>query len=119
VALQFEDGRIFCGRYAENAAFNPSLPPMQMACAHAVLGGEDLATVRRAVLLESKDGQISQRDSAQSTLKALGSVELEYKAVLTPASANGKELRLPFLLSAPHPFLCASGAVHQMPSCPM
>ena len=40
-----------------------------------------LATVRRAVLLESKDGQISQRDSAQSTLKALGSVELEYKAV--------------------------------------
>jgi cytidine deaminase len=79
VALQFEDGRIFCGRYAENAAFNPSLPPMQMACAHAVLGGEDLATVRRAVLLESKDGQISQRDSAQSTLKALGSVELSTK----------------------------------------
>ncbi len=81
VALQFADGRIFCGRYAENAAFNPSLPPMQMACAHAVLGGEDLATIRRAVLLESKDGQISQQDSARATLKALGSVELEYQAV--------------------------------------
>lgn len=81
VALQFADGRLFCGRYAENAAFNPSLPPMQMACAHAVLNGEDLATLRRAVLLESKNGQISQRDSAQSTLKALGSVELEYQAV--------------------------------------
>ncbi|HEH9428186.1 TPA: cytidine deaminase [Aeromonas sobria] len=81
VALQFADGRMFTGRYAENAAFNPSLPPMQMACAHAVLGGEDLATIKRAVLLESKNGQISQRDSAQSTLKALGSVELEYQAV--------------------------------------
>ncbi|EKP0277604.1 cytidine deaminase [Aeromonas bestiarum] len=81
VALQFADGRLFCGRYAENAAFNPSLPPMQMACAHAVLNGEALATIRRAVLLESKNGQISQRDSAQSTLKALGSVELEYQAV--------------------------------------
>ncbi|HEH9405159.1 TPA: cytidine deaminase [Aeromonas bestiarum] len=81
VALQFADGRLFCGRYAENAAFNPSLPPMQMACAHAVLNGEDLATIHRAVLLESKNGQISQRDSAQSTLKALGSVELEYQAV--------------------------------------
>ncbi|MGL6006559.1 cytidine deaminase, partial [Aeromonas sobria] len=81
VALQFADGRMFTGRYAENAAFNPSLPPMQMACAHAVLGGEDLATINRAVLLESKNGQISQRDSAQSTLKALGSVELEYQAV--------------------------------------
>jgi cytidine deaminase len=81
VALLFADGRLFCGRYAENAAFNPSLPPMQMACAHAVLCGEDLADIRRAVLLESKNGQISQRDSAQSTLKALGSVELEYQAV--------------------------------------
>jgi cytidine deaminase len=81
VALQFADGRMFTGRYAENAAFNPSLPPMQMACAHAILGGEDLATITRAVLLESKNGQISQRDSAQSTLKALGSVELEYQAV--------------------------------------
>jgi len=37
--------------------------------------------VRRAVLLENKSGQISQRDSAQSTLKALGRVELEYQAV--------------------------------------
>ena len=81
VALQFADGRMFTGRYAENAAFNPSLPPLQMACAHAVLGGEDLATIKRAVLLENKNGQISQRDSAQSTLKALGSVELEYQAV--------------------------------------
>lgn len=81
VALQFEDGRIFCGRYAENAAFNPSLPPMQMACAHAVLNGEDLGTVRRAVLLENGNSPISQRDAAQSTLKALGTVELEYQAV--------------------------------------
>ncbi|MCV5533519.1 cytidine deaminase, partial [Escherichia coli] len=55
VALQFADGRIFSGRYAESAAFNPGLPPMQMACAHAVLNGEDLATVRRAVLLENKN----------------------------------------------------------------
>ncbi|WP_349921986.1 cytidine deaminase [Aeromonas veronii] len=81
VALQFADGRIFCGRYAENAAFNPSLPPMQMACAHAVLNGEDLGQVRRAVLLENGNSPISQRDAAQSTLKALGHVELEYRAV--------------------------------------
>ncbi|PJG57886.1 cytidine deaminase [Aeromonas cavernicola] len=81
VALQFANGHIVCGRYAENAAFNPSLPPMQMACAHGVLRGEDLASLRRAVLLESRNGSISQRDAAQSTLKALGSVVLEYRAV--------------------------------------
>lgn len=81
VALQFADGCIVTGRYAENAAFNPSLPPMQMACAHAVLRGADLTTLCRAVLLESKQGLISQRDAAQSALKALGSVELEYQAI--------------------------------------
>ncbi|MNH33769.1 cytidine deaminase [compost metagenome] len=54
---------------------------MQMACAHAVLNGEDLGTVRRAVLLENGNSPISQRDAAQSTLKALGTVELEYQAV--------------------------------------
>lgn len=81
VALEFNDGRIFCGRYAENAAFNPSLPPMQMACAHAVLNGADLSEVRRAVLVENSKGQISQQDAARSVLKALGKVELEYQAV--------------------------------------
>ncbi|MGK4472807.1 cytidine deaminase [Aeromonas molluscorum] len=81
VALEFNDGRIFCGRYAENAAFNPSLPPMQMACAHAVLNGADLGEVRRAVLIENSKGQISQQDAARSVLKALGKVELEYQAV--------------------------------------
>ncbi|MGL5037664.1 MAG: cytidine deaminase [Aeromonas sp.] len=81
VALQFANGQIYTGRYAENAAFNPSLPPMQMACAHALLNGEDLASLRRAVLLESKQGQISQQDATLSVLKALGSIKLEYQSV--------------------------------------
>ncbi|MGL5294363.1 MAG: cytidine deaminase, partial [Aeromonas sp.] len=80
-ALQFANGQIYTGRYAENAAFNPSLPPMQMACAHALLNGEDLASLRRAVLLESKQGQISQQDATLSVLKALGSIKLEYQSV--------------------------------------
>ncbi len=29
VALECKDGRIFSGSYAENAAFNPTLPPLQ------------------------------------------------------------------------------------------
>ena len=31
VALECKDGRIFSGSYAENAAFNPTLPPLQGA----------------------------------------------------------------------------------------
>lgn len=29
VALELKDGTIFSGSYAENAAFNPTLPPLQ------------------------------------------------------------------------------------------
>jgi cytidine deaminase len=29
VALELKDGTIFAGSYAENAAFNPTLPPLQ------------------------------------------------------------------------------------------
>jgi cytidine deaminase len=29
VALEPKDGTIFSGSYAENAAFNPTLPPLQ------------------------------------------------------------------------------------------
>ena len=36
VALQTQDGTLFCGRYAENAAFNPSLPPLQSALITAI-----------------------------------------------------------------------------------
>ena len=28
IALMTQDGETYCGRYAENAAFNPTMPPM-------------------------------------------------------------------------------------------
>ena len=81
VALEFNDGRQICGRYAENAAFNPSLPPMQMAYSFAVLHGCDLKQIKRALLLENAKGLISQVDLTQVVLKSLGSVILEYEQI--------------------------------------
>ncbi|WP_108650900.1 cytidine deaminase [Dongshaea marina] len=77
IALEFADGSVYCGRYAENAAFNPSLPPMQMACNLANLHHADLSTIKRALLVENERGMISQQDSAQSALSALSSLSLE------------------------------------------
>ncbi|MEG3387511.1 hypothetical protein V5H41_28630, partial [Salmonella enterica] len=47
VALECKDGRIFTGSYAENAAFNPTLPPLQGALNLLSLNGL-IATHRAA-----------------------------------------------------------------------
>lgn len=76
IALETHSGKIFAGRYAENAAFNPSLPPLQGALILLNLAGEDYLNVRRAVLIERSQPLVSQRDATRSTLAAIGCNEL-------------------------------------------
>ena len=52
VALETASGAVYSGRYAENAAFNPSMSPLQSALTMRVLGGADDA-LTRAVLVEA------------------------------------------------------------------
>ncbi|MEN4910137.1 cytidine deaminase [Erwinia amylovora] len=72
VALQTRAGAIFAGRYAENAAFNPSLPPLQGALNLLNLAGEDLHDIRRAVLAEAPGAKLSQQNASAALLAALG-----------------------------------------------
>ncbi|KGT95769.1 cytidine deaminase [Erwinia typographi] len=72
VALQAADGALFAGSYAENAAFNPSLPPLQAALNLMNLSGYDVLTVQRAVLAEAPDAKVIQRQATVATLQALG-----------------------------------------------
>ena len=72
VALQMADDTIFAGCYAENAAFNPSLPPLQAALIMLNLSGYDLLTIQRAVLAEAPDARLIQRQATFATLQALG-----------------------------------------------
>lgn len=76
IALETQSGKIFAGRYAENAAFNPSLPPLQGALILLNLSGEDCLKIRRAVLLERPQPLVSQRDATRSTLATLGCSDL-------------------------------------------
>ncbi|VFS34867.1 cytidine deaminase [Enterobacter cancerogenus] len=46
MALQCRDGRIFTGSYAENAAFNPTLPPLQGALNLLSLNGYDYPDIQ-------------------------------------------------------------------------
>lgn len=77
MALESRSGQIFSGRYAENAAFNPSLPPLQAALIVLNLSGEDCSHIRRAVLVERRDSLVSQRDATRATLAALGCSQLK------------------------------------------
>ncbi|EHM2230314.1 cytidine deaminase [Salmonella bongori] len=72
VALECKDGRIFTGSYAENAAFNPTLPPLQGALNLLSLNGYDYVDIQRAILAEKSDAALIQWDATAATLKALG-----------------------------------------------
>ncbi|ENG6106477.1 cytidine deaminase [Serratia liquefaciens] len=72
VALEAEDGTIYSGRYAENAAFNPSLPPLQAALILMNVSGGDCQKVVRAVLAEPGSAILTQWDATRATLAALG-----------------------------------------------
>ncbi|MGR7921418.1 cytidine deaminase [Zobellella denitrificans] len=75
VALLLDDGRVCRGRYLENAAFNPSLSPMQLALSQVLLQGATPARIRQAVMVEAEAG-IRQHDTAAQTLARLSPVAL-------------------------------------------
>ena len=59
-------------RYAETAAFTPTLPPLQGALILLNLKGYDYPDIQRAVLAEKADAPLIQWDATSATLKALG-----------------------------------------------
>lgn len=81
VALLSEDGTVYCGRYAENAAYNPSLPPLQSALILMNLRGGDCFSIRQAVLAETSGAKLSQHSATRATLEALGCHQLQVVAL--------------------------------------
>ncbi len=77
IALQYDDGEIVIGCYAENAAFNPSLPPLQMALNNRRLQSKDWKNIQRAVMMENPT-TLSQKENTEILLKPLSDVKLEY-----------------------------------------
>ncbi|MGR5449014.1 cytidine deaminase [Vibrio sp. PNB22_2_2] len=71
LALEMTDGRVFQGSYAENAAFNPSLPPLQVALIQILLAGGEFENIKAAALVENSQGKISHLACTQSTLEAI------------------------------------------------
>ncbi|MGF1702459.1 cytidine deaminase [Photobacterium makurazakiensis] len=82
VALKASDGQTFIGMYAENAAFNPSLPPLQVALVNMNMAGYPLSEITEVALVEKADSTISHLSDTQTTLEALNpDVPLTYVAI--------------------------------------
>lgn len=81
VVLETNDGATFRGRYAESAAFNPSMQPMQMALSNLIRNNRQYSEIKRAVLVESSVGKITLVGAAMDALHAIAPIELQHMVV--------------------------------------
>jgi cytidine deaminase len=77
--IETVEGKRYAGRYAENAAFNPSLSPLHTAIIKMVMDGPGMdLNIRRAVMVE-KPTAITQRSISELLLQTIApNVTLEY-----------------------------------------
>lgn len=77
VALKTRDGGVFTGSVAENAAFNPSMSPLEAAVVSLVIsGGRAYADITDAVLVEAANSKASQIAVTRAVLGAITSIPL-------------------------------------------
>lgn len=67
-AIEASDGRIFTGPYLENAAFNPSLPPVQAAYVLAALAGCKESDFKQIVVAQLSNTRVDHHAAAQSLI---------------------------------------------------
>jgi cytidine deaminase len=68
VAIATRTGRTYKGSYIENAAYNPSLPPLQTSLAALIVAGESYSEIVDGVLVEVHGAPISQKSVAEAIL---------------------------------------------------
>jgi cytidine deaminase len=81
VAISTASGATYTGRYAENAAFNPSMSPLESALTMWSFGGNPGDTIKTAVLVELPS-PADQADVTAEVLSTVSPAQLQvYKAV--------------------------------------
>lgn len=78
IALETHEGAIYQGAYLENAAFNPSLPPLQSALILMNLKNEHMTQIKRACVAESVNIKIGGHAIVEEMLGLLGCHDLGY-----------------------------------------
>jgi cytidine deaminase len=71
IALRSATKAIYHGSYIENAAYNPSLSPLQAALVGLIMAGELPENISTVVLVELERGAISQMSATRAVLDAI------------------------------------------------
>ncbi|GAD79502.1 cytidine deaminase [Vibrio ezurae] len=71
VAIETIDGTKVHGSYAENAAFNPSLPPLQVALVQLQVRGIAFEQIKQIALAEINNASMSHLADTQNTIDAI------------------------------------------------
>ena len=71
VAVRSLSGRVYSGAYLENAAFNPSLSPLEAALVGMSFGNEDFAEIDAVALVEIERASISQESATRAVMEAV------------------------------------------------
>jgi cytidine deaminase len=95
VALKTADGSLFTGSVAENAAFNPSMSPLEAAVVGLVIsGGKSYGDIVDAVLVEAAGSQASQLAVTRAVLESITSVQLRAYPAQTSHAKEEKSRHL-------------------------
>ncbi len=71
VAIRSRRGNVYRGSYIENSAFNPSLPPLQVALVAMTLANEDFSDIAEVILAEAANNSISQLSATKSLVAVI------------------------------------------------
>jgi cytidine deaminase len=71
IAIRSRRGNVYRGSYIENAAYNPSLPPLQVALVAMAMANEDFGDIAEVVLAEAANNSISQLSATKSVLAVI------------------------------------------------
>ncbi|MBS0629826.1 MAG: cytidine deaminase [Verrucomicrobia bacterium] len=69
VAIETHDGKIYLGSHLENAAFNPSISPLQAALISLVADMKDYSEIKAVAFYENGGAKISQEAASRALLK--------------------------------------------------
>lgn len=88
VALKTKSGAIYTGSYAENAAYNPSMSPLEAALVSLTIGGnESYGDIADAVLVQASHSKASQTAVTRDVLRSISQVDLRVRHA-SPAPAH-------------------------------
>ena len=71
IAVMTEDGNVFQGYYAENAAFNPSISPIEFVLSSLNFSGKSFNQITKVVLVEKRSSKSSQINTVKAVLNAI------------------------------------------------